>query len=119
MTARELYLAHGTDYSTLTQHINKNRERRAQLRAQVLAEAADIEGVYVCAADSLTAGNCREGTRGWIDTKNLDTRKHYKATEILRLVDSQRVALVIASAVRRHRAEIKNGFADLQQHRFE
>jgi hypothetical protein len=116
MTARELYLSHGTDYQSLIAEIDKNRERRAQLRAVALADAADADGVYVCAADSLRAGNCKAGTQNWITQRHLSTTKHYKAAEILRLIDSQRAALVIASAIRRHKTEMRQGYADLSKH---
>lgn len=95
-----------------------NRERRLQAEAAEAATRADMEGVYVCVADSLKAGNCLAGTRAFAERHHLDVRRHYTALELLAQAngDSGRVRLAIQAAIHRHRRETAQGYATLADH---
>lgn len=103
----------------ITGYITKNTETRRAYAAQVAAEAAEMEGVYVCVADSRRAGNCLEGTLSFARNHGLDPACHYSAPEILRQAngDAGRVKITIRAAIMRHRKECEQGFALLEEHR--
>lgn len=104
---------------TIVGKIRANAETRAKFAAEKLAEAADMEGVYVCIADSLRAGNCLAGTQNFAALHNIDCRRHYQALEILRQAngDESRVRLAIRAAISRTREENERGFANLSDHK--
>lgn len=104
---------------TIVGKIRKNAEIRAKIAAEKLAEAADMEGVYVCIADSLRAGNCLSGTQNFAARHNIDCRRHYPALEILRQAngDESRVRLAIRAAISRTREENERGYANLAEHK--
>ena len=99
--------------------IENNRETRLRLAAEQTAEAAAAQGVYVCAADSLRAGNCLEGTRRWAERHALDLKQHYAAPDLLKRTgdDYGRLRLAIAAAVIRDRQERERGYGNLDDHR--
>ena len=99
--------------------INGNRNARARMAAQAAAEAADLVGVYVCLADSLRAGNCREGTLSFGRRHGLDPARHYGAQELLQMANGEagRVRLAITAARLRHKREEAAGFCVLSDHR--
>lgn len=78
--------------------------------AKILAKAV-AHGVWVCLADSLTAGNCRAGTLGYAQRHKLNTNKHYlvAALPIANPEDARRVALVALMAQRRQAREMHAG----------
>lgn len=90
----------------------------ADERTKLIAKA-EREGCMVCLADSLRAGNCRAGTEAFAQRHNLDPRRHYKPTQLLRIANGQadRVKLAVAVALRRHRHEMTVGYALLDEHR--
>lgn len=98
--------------------LERNRARREEMAAKLAAEKADVEGVYVCLADSINAGNCKAGTLAFGERHNLNPARHYAASELLDIAngDSYRVRLAIAAATRRHRMECDRGYADLTDH---
>ena len=78
---------------------------------------AEKKGVQVCLQDALRAGNCRAGTLSFARRHNLDTRKHYKPSKLLKINDnSGRVRLAVALSIRRHRNEMQAGYCDLSYH---
>lgn len=95
--------------------------RAAQADEAALAATVDrgeAAGVYVCAADSVRAGNCRAGTESFATRHGLDTRRHYMAGELAALAngDAYRVRGAIIAALRRHRTEMTRGYAMLSEH---
>lgn len=98
--------------------LSEQAETRKLYAAQRAAEAAEMEGVFCCVADSIRAGNCRQGTEQFAVNHHLDPRRHYKATELLRIANGEtgRVRLVIRAACNRHKAELERGFSNLSDH---
>ena len=102
----------------ITLLLDKNAALRRETELRQAAEQAENEGVYVCLADSLRAGNCRAGSESFASRHHLDTRKHYPALELLKQAngDGQRVKLAITAAKLRHSREMAQGFALLTEH---
>lgn len=103
----------------IVSQIQRLRDKRRDLALEQAAEAAASEGVWVCMADALRAGNCLPGTQSFVRQKNLDERRHYTPTELLALAgDSMpRVRLTIKAATIRHRQEMERGYAMLAEHK--
>lgn len=109
----------------------KEQERLAKVAAREAAarkeqedeilRRAEHEGCMVCLLDSLRAGNCAAGTRSWASAHGLDSRQHYSPSQVLALANGQRqrVALVVAVALRRHRTEMERGYSLVIEHRVE
>ena len=95
-----------------------NAATRRQRAAELLAETADAEGVYCCVADSLRAGNCLVGTRGFAERHQLDIHRHYHAPELLQISngDTGRVRLVIQAARNQARIDAERGYSLLSEH---
>lgn len=102
----------------ITQKIIENRETRRKMEAQAIAEKAEMDGVWVCLADSLRAGNCKSGTIAFCARHHLDPSRHYTALEIFEIAngDASRARLAITAATLRHQREMRQGFADLADH---
>ncbi|MCK9172019.1 MAG: hypothetical protein RBR03_09025 [Desulfuromonas thiophila] len=83
-----------------------------------LIAKAEREGCVVCLRDSIKAGNCRAGSVAFAQRHNLDPAKHYRPSKLLRIAngDAQRVKLVVAVALRRHRHEMAAGYCLLEDH---
>jgi hypothetical protein len=126
---RLVRLADGEDYhlnaydltvpwDVAVDRLARNAIARQEERARLKAEAADAEGVWVCVADSLRGGNCREGTLQWARNHGLDPRRHYPAPDLIHRMngDAGRVRLAISAAVHRHRREMEAGVANLADH---
>jgi hypothetical protein len=105
--------------SLIAKKLAENAETLKKYAAQAAADAAEMEGVYVCVADSRRAGNCLEGTLSFAGRHGLDPARHYHAPEILAQGngDTARVRLAIRAAVNRHQLEMERGYADLADHR--
>ncbi len=107
---------------TLLFRLNTNAQirRDAELRAKAdrVAFMADKAGVWVCAADSLRAGNCLAGTEAFAHRHNIDTTRHYPAKTLLDMAngDAGRVRLAISAASLRHKRELERGFSILEDH---
>lgn len=103
----------------LVDTLKANAEKRAQMRAALAAEAAEVEGVYVCLADSLRAGNCLAGSLAFAKRHGLDTKKHYRAPDLLMMAngDAGRVRIAITAARLRHKREMEQGFSVLAEHK--
>jgi hypothetical protein len=88
-------------------------------RALELIRKAEKEGATVCVKDSVRAGNCLAGTVTWATRHNLDPNGHYAPSQLSAIAngDGKKVALVIATAIRRHRVEMERGYAELADHR--
>lgn len=99
--------------------LSANTETRKLAAAEGLAKNAEMQGVYVCAADSLTAGNCVAGTKSFAEKHNIDIEKHYSAIEILSQGngDTGRVRLAIRAAISRTKKENSQGFAIIAEHK--
>lgn len=106
----------------LTGHIVRQIDvlRAARLRwaAENATEIAQNEGVFVCLADSLRAGNCLAGTLAFASRHHLDTTRHYSAAELLQQAngDAGRVRLAITAARFRHNQELERGYCELSDH---
>lgn len=101
----------------MAEALRRNAEVRRRNAAEGAAEHADAEGVYVCLADSLRGGNCRAGTEAFGRRHGLDG--HVPAGRLLDVAgaaDLPRVRLAIRAATVRHRREMAQGYADLQDH---
>jgi hypothetical protein len=98
--------------------ISENAKIRRELAAQRLAEEADMQGVYVCVADSLRGGNCLAGTMSFAQRHNFSPAHHYTAIEIFRQAngDTGRARLAIQAAINRTRIENDRGYAELYDH---
>lgn len=94
-------------------------KRLADTRAAESVERAELEGAMICLRDSLRAGNCEAGTRNFAVRHGLDPARHYSPSALLRVAngDSHRVRLAVAVGLRRHRHEMAQGFALLEDHR--
>jgi len=99
--------------------IEANRGKREAARAAMVVEAARVAGVYVCLADSLRAGNCREGTLSFGRRHGLDPLRHYSAPDLLAMAngDASRVRLAVSAARLRHERELAAGVCVLAEHR--
>jgi hypothetical protein len=93
--------------------VEKMRQRNEKKsRSEILRKAADI---YVCAGDSRAAGNCLQGTMTWV--KNHGLRGHHvQGDTLISFASEPRVFNVLSAAVRRHRAEMQQGYSDLCYH---
>ena len=98
--------------------IAENAKTRRELAAQRLAEEADMQGVYVCVADSLRGGNCLQGTMSFAQRHNFSPVHHYTAVEIFRQAsgDAGRARLAIQAAINRTKLENERGYAELSDH---
>lgn len=76
---------------------------------------AEREGMRVCMMDSRRAGNCSSGTLSWCHRHSVPTRGHIRPSVLL-LFDDQRVQRVLRHALDRHRAEMRRGYARLEDH---
>ena len=103
----------------LVAKINANRARRQEIAAKLAVEAAAVQGVYVCLADSIRAGNCRQGTLSFGQRHGLDPERHYSAPELLEIAngDASRVRLAVTAARLRHEREMATGVCELSDHR--
>lgn len=83
-----------------------------------LVERGEADGVYVCLADSLRAGNCRAGSESYAARHNLDASRHYPAGDLRSIAngDAKFVRAAIIAAFRRHSREMRQGFALLSDH---
>ena len=101
--------------------IAENAEKRKMWEAKTLVDKAEMEGIFVCAADSLRAGNCQSGTINFIERYGLTPSKHYSASEIFSRAkdssDAGRLKIAIAAAIYRTKKENERGFAELQEHK--
>jgi len=98
--------------------LRANAETRRKLAAERLADEAEAQGILVCLADSLAAGNCRPASEDWARKHNLNLSRHYGAVELLRAGngDYARVRLAIRAAIARTARENETGFCVLAEH---
>lgn len=111
-------LQQGVKY-VVTQARKNYKVRAAAKRAARSAKAARQQqrDVFVCAMDSLRAGNCAVGTEKWIKNNGLRPKKHYKLAVIELLANKNpRVIAVINQAIKRHNEEMTRGYALLADH---
>lgn len=89
----------------------------ADERTRLIAKA-EREGAMVCLVDSLRAGNCLTGTISFAERHQLDPRKHYRPSQLLKIANgsADRVKLAVYHALRRHRREMQQGYALLADH---
>ena len=102
------------------------KDERKKIRAEKKKEGETLSaiknaenlGLLLCIKDSTQAGNCFAGTMNFARNHGLDPQKHHKPTILLSLNDMQeRIKLVIAVAMRRHKREISQGFCNLSDHK--
>jgi hypothetical protein len=98
--------------------IETNKRLRAEEQARKQVERAELDGVFVCLADSLRAGNCLAGTLSFGERHGLDQHQHYSAQQLLDIAngDTYRVRLALSAARRRHTEEMQRGYANLADH---
>lgn len=94
----------------------KTKKQQAEDRAAM--RRAEQEGAVICMADSIRAGNCKSGTASFATRHGLDTAKHYRPTQLLKIAngDAHRVRLAVAVGLRRHRHEMAQGFCLIADH---
>lgn len=128
---RLVRLADGADYHPSSDEIRAGRaaivatlRERAETRKKAAADAkrdakiiaaACKDGVWVCLADAVAAGNCRTGTEYFARRHNLDIRRHYRAEVLPREQGdtSRRVALAVIAAQRRQARDMERGYAEI------
>jgi hypothetical protein len=107
--------------SLIVAAIAANAEIRAKNEATLAADLADAKGIFLCVADSLKSGNCLAGTENWAKNHGFKIDQHYTAKEILMEAvkngSLHRARLAVATASRRHRHEMTQGFCNLADHR--
>jgi len=114
---------HAACQRSVVRDVQQAQERRAANRAETelaaLIDKGEAAGIYVCAADSYRAGNCRPGTASFAQRHNLDMSRHYTAGELLEISngDTRFVRAAVVSALRRERREVAQGYALLSDHR--
>ncbi len=94
------------------------RKSKEDKELALLLDSGRADNTYVCFADSLRAGNCRQGTETFAVKHHLDSRRHYTSRELLPICngDARFVRAAILAALRRERAEEQRGFALLSEH---
>lgn len=104
--------------AAMLQKLQANAETRRRLAAQQAVDRAEAEGVFVCLADSIRAGNCKAGSETWAKQHGLDTRRHISASDLMDIAGDSigRVRLVIRSAMTRHKTEMLRGYANIADH---
>lgn len=96
--------------------------RRAEVREQAelaaIVDRGEAAGCFVCLADSVRAGNCRQGTMTWGTRHSLDPQRHYRAAELLPLANGnlRHVRAAVVVALRRERRELAAGVCELSDH---
>ena len=121
-TGEEYHFAHTIRHRHPVREAREAFDRRASQRdhAEIaaLVERGEAADIYVCAADSYRAGNCRAGTSSFASRHDLDIARHYRAGEIASIAngDAQFVRAAIIAAVRRNRREIARGYCDVAEH---
>lgn len=116
-TAREILSANPVE--AMTGELVRNSEIRKKNELELAVELADSEGVFVCAKDSLRAGNCLQGTIQFANNNGINVRRHYSAVELLSLAiksDFQRFKLVIKVACNRWKREMERGYSLVEDH---
>jgi len=105
--------------ATVRQAALRREESREQSELEAIVARGEAAGVYVCAADSYRAGNCRPGTTAFAGRHNLEMTRHYTAGELLQLAngDARFVRAAVITALRRERRECEQGYALLEEHR--
>ena len=101
---------------TIESSIRENVERRRIASLTTEAKLAELEDVFVCRQDSIVAGNCAAGTANWIERNGIQ-ESHIPAVELAKRATESRVAIVINTAIRRHRQELAVGVCELANHR--
>ena len=100
----------------LATRIATNVEHRRLAALTTNAKLAEMEDVFVCRQDSIVAGNCAAGTAAWIQRNGIQ-ESHIPAVELAKRATESRVAIVINTAIRRHRQELAAGVCELANHR--
>lgn len=102
--------------------IKSNAQIRRQASAEVkrqknLVKIAEKEGCMISLKDSVRAGNCYAGSLQWAKNHGF-TKSHYRPSEIAAKANGEtnRVSIVIAMAIRRHRAEMDRGYCLINEH---
>ena len=99
---------------------NRAAVAREKRHAASAVRKAEREGLRLCMADSIRAGNCRAGTLSWAESHGFsrDPGIHVRPSDVLKRAngDYHRVALVVQVGLRRHRQEMERGYALLQDH---
>lgn len=111
--------AHRRVVENVRQALRCREENREQSELEAIIARGEAAGVYVCAADSYRAGNCRPGTASFAGRHNLEMTRHYTAGELLHLAngDARFVRAAVITALRRERRECEQGYAMLADHR--
>lgn len=128
---RLVRIADGADYHPSSDEIKAGRaaiiatlRERADTRKKTsiaakrdakIIERACKDGVWVCLADAIAAGNCRTGTESFARRHGLDIRRHYRAESLPREQGdtSRRVALAVIAAQRRQARDLERGYAEI------
>lgn len=121
-TGEEYHFSATVKHRGLVREAREAFDRRAAQREQAeiaaLVERGEADDIYVCAADSYRAGNCKAGTASFASRHNLDIHRHYRAAELAAQAngDGRFVKAAIIAGFRRHRREIERGYCLLSDH---
>jgi hypothetical protein len=115
-------LLQGTKFivGILKQNLATRKLQQADQKKQLrFLRSAVRQGAAVIPTDSVRAGNCRAGTLNWLQRNNLTTQKWLPVTDLQQqAAQDRRVVLVVAAALRRHRADIARGYCQLADRQF-
>jgi hypothetical protein len=101
----------------LESNLLKRKEAQKLEKERNEKETRELEGVYVCVKDSLSAGNCLKGTLEFIRQNGLDERKHYPAKILYsKFSGNQRFRIAALKAAQRHKTEMSRGYSNLADH---
>ncbi len=117
-TVAELARKDSAEYISVQVH--EYAARRKAVSAEALAAGCDAADLWVCAADSIRGGNCMAGTTVWANSHGLTVGRHYPASVLLRLANSDdlgRVRLAVIAAARQSKIDIGRGYCVLAEHR--
>jgi hypothetical protein len=90
--------------------------KKAAARDAKILKQASKNGIYVCLADSISAGNCSYGSRAFAQRHNLNINSHYLAKNLPQPTnneESRRLALAVIAAQRRQAVELRDGFCKI------
>lgn len=91
--------------------------RREQINRNSKLEEADIKEAWVSLRDSLSSGNCLDGSLQWAVQKRINIYRHHPAARLMELDgDNPRVLAAVKAAVARHKREMAEGFCELKDH---
>jgi hypothetical protein len=122
-TGEEYHFTRTVTVRSLVREAQIAFERRAAQKDSAelaaIVDRGEAAGVFICAADSYRAGNCRMGTASYAQRHGLDLGRHYTAAELAAQAngDTRFVRAAVIAGLRRERREMAAGVCNLADHR--